>query len=41
MAYENKLEKTNELFIELSEWMMCLQEREREIIEYVEHFFLS
>lgn len=33
IAYENKLEKTNELFMELSEWMMCLQEREREINE--------
>lgn len=33
MAYENKLEKTNELFVELSEWMMCLQERERELAE--------
>lgn len=33
IAYENKLEKTNELFMELSEWMMCLQEREREIVE--------
>lgn len=33
LVYENKLEKTNELFLELSEWSVCLREREREIEE--------
>ncbi|KAJ6644533.1 Mitogen-activated protein kinase kinase kinase 12, partial [Pseudolycoriella hygida] len=31
VAYENKLKRTNELFVELNEWILCLQEREREV----------
>lgn len=33
LVYENKLEKTNELFTELREWSLYLQEKEREIAE--------
>lgn len=33
IVYEDKLEKTNKLYMELSECMMYLQEREREITE--------
>lgn len=33
MVYENRLEKTNALFSELREWVLCLQEKERAINE--------
>jgi len=33
MVYEEKLQKTNQLFFELSECMSQLQEKEKEIAE--------
>lgn len=33
LVYENKLERTNALFAELREWCLCLQEKERAIVE--------